>query len=192
MRPSPTLRSLPGLLAACLLAACHGAPVASATAGDAAPAAEDLVAHGEYIVRIAGCNDCHTAGYTQRGGEVPVADWLTGSPLGYRGPWGTTYATNLRLSVASLDEAQWLAYTANLHTRPIMPDFMLRQMREHDRRAIHRFVRSLGPAGTPAPAALPPDQPPPAPYFELVLPATGAHPAPSAAAPAQNGQKPVQ
>ncbi|MDH5835468.1 cytochrome C [Luteimonas kalidii] len=189
MRPSLFLRPLPGLLAACLLAACQGAPVASATASDAAPAApaaDDLVAHGEYIVRIAGCNDCHTAGYTERGGQVPVADWLTGSPLGYRGPWGTTYATNLRLSVSALDEAQWLTYTANLHTRPIMPDFMLRQMREHDRRAIHRFVRSLGPAGTAAPEALPPGQSPPAPYFELVLPAPGA------ASATQNGQTPVQ
>lgn len=192
MRPSDALRVSALLLIGGVLAACHDAP--AATAGDAPPAAsDDLVARGEYLVRIAGCNDCHTAGYTERAGEVPVADWLTGSPLGYRGPWGTTYATNLRLSIAALDEAQWLAYTANLHTRPIMPDFMLRQMREQDRRAIHRFVRSLGPAGTAAPAALPPGQQPPAPYFELVLPATGPHlDASNPEAAPQNGQTPVQ
>lgn len=187
------------LLLALLLAgagsACRQAP---ADAGQPAmaqaattTAADALVAHGEYMVRIGGCNDCHTAGYAQSGGNVPTSEWLTGSPLGYHGPWGTTYASNLRLTVASLDEAQWLAYTANLHTRPIMPDFMLRQMREHDRRAIHRFVRSLGPAGAPAPQALPPGQAPPPPYFQLVLPAPGA-PAPERQTPAHQGQKPVQ
>jgi hypothetical protein len=51
-----------------------------------------------------------------------------------------------------------------------MPDFNLRAMHEDDRRAIYRFIRSLGPAGQPAPAYLPPGQKPPAPYLELVLP----------------------
>lgn len=163
---------------------------AATPAGEAPAAAEDdLVAHGEYIVRIAGCNDCHTPGYAEGGGQMPTATWLTGSPLGYHGPWGTTYATNLRLTIAGLDEAEWLAYTANLHTRPLMPDFVLRQMREQDRRAIHRFVRSLGPAGAPAPQALPPDVAPPPPYFQLVLPTA----APAAdAASAHQGQPPVQ
>lgn len=164
-------------------------PIAAPPAGQTPVAMEDdLVAHGEYIVRIAGCNDCHTPGYAESGGELPTDAWLTGSPLGYHGPWGTTYASNLRLTIAGLDEAEWLAYTANLHTRPIMPDFVLRQMREHDRRAIHRFVRSLGPTGTPARPALPPGEAPPPPYFQLVLPAAAAQ---AAAAPHQ-GQPPVQ
>ncbi len=186
---------------ACAIGACQRVPNAPdavakplpiATA--AAAAGDDLVAHGEYIVRIGGCNDCHTAGYAERGGDVPTGEWLTGSPLGYHGPWGTTYASNLRLTVGDLDEAEWLAYTANLHTRPIMPDFMLRQMRERDRRAIHRFVRSLGPAGEPAPEPLPPGRVPPPPYFQLVAPAP-APPRPErrqASADAQNGQNPVQ
>lgn len=181
MRPRARFPFLLVVFLACIATACRPAPVAHGDAA-ASPAAEPadavasdaLLAHGEYIVRIGGCNDCHTPGYAQRGGDVPKAEWLTGSPLGYRGPWGTTYASNLRLTIANLDEAQWLAYTANLHTRPIMPDFMLRGMREHDRRAIHRFVRSLGPAGSPAPAALPPGELPPAPYFELVAPQPGA------------------
>ncbi|HVI57385.1 MAG TPA: cytochrome C [Luteimonas sp.] len=138
----------------------------------------DLLARGEYIVRIGGCNDCHTAGYAERQGEVDKAQWLTGSPLGYRGPWGTTYAANLRLLLADMDEAQWLDYSGKLRTRPIMPDFTVRMMSEQDRRALFRFVKSLGPAGTPAPAYLPPGQQPVPPYFDLVLP-----PAPAAAPP---------
>ena len=47
---------------------------------------------------VASCNDCHTPGYMQKGGAVPVGEWLTGTPVGYQGPWGTTYAANLRLT----------------------------------------------------------------------------------------------
>lgn len=159
------------------IAACQPVPTPEAVAAprDAhpAPAAavpEDTIARGEYLVRIAGCNDCHTAGYAEAGGEVDTARWLTGSPLGYRGPWGTTYATNLRLRIDGMEEAEWLAYTASLRTRPIMPDFVLRTMHEADRVAIYRFVKSLGPAGEPAPAFVPPGGDAPRPYFELVLP----------------------
>ncbi len=144
------------------------ASVPAATTVAADPAAE--LAHGEYMVLVGGCNDCHTAGFGERGGNVPKKEWLTGSPVGFHGPWGASYPSNLRLSIDALDEAQWLAYTANLHTRPPMPDYMVRAMREDDRRAIYRFIRSLGPAGRPAPAALPPGQTPPPPYFGLVLP----------------------
>lgn len=163
--PRPFL--VPALVLA--LAACSAAPAdpaeTEAGAGDDAA----LLARGEYLVRIAGCNDCHTPAYADRGGQAPRPEWLTGSPLGFRGPWGTTYAPNLRLKLAEMDERQWLAYSANLRTRPIMPDFALRQMAEEDRRALYRFVRSLGPGGAPAPAYVPPDRQPVPPYFELVL-----------------------
>ncbi|MBA3930339.1 MAG: cytochrome C [Xanthomonas sp.] len=137
------------------------APTASST---------DLLARGEYLVRISGCNDCHTPGYGESGGTLAKDAWLTGSSMGFHGPWGTTYATNLRLRMQQLTEAQWLEYSANLRTRPLMPDFAVRAMSEDDRRAIYRFVHALGPAGQPAPEALPPGQAPPAPYFGMVLP----------------------
>lgn len=189
-------RLLPLLLLLCLaVTACQPTPAPASpsapsppTAPPPATAGDDLVAQGEYLVRIGGCNDCHTPGYGERDGDVPQADWLVGSPVGFQGPWGTSYPSNLRLTIGGLSEAEWLAYTANLHTRPIMPDFMLRQMHEQDRRAIYRFVRSLGTAGTPAPQALPPGQVPPPPYFQLVLPA----PAAVATVSGQKGQKPVQ
>lgn len=155
-----------------LLAACAAEPAAPAAARPSATAAadEEQLARGEYLVRIAGCNDCHTHGYARAGGEVPKRDWLTGSPEGFNGPWGTTYASNLRLLLDGLDEEEWMAYSASLRTRPIMPDFSLRAMHADDRRALYRFIRSLGPAGDPAPAYLPPGQLPQAPYFSMVLP----------------------
>lgn len=177
-------RALPIAVALCLsLVACAdatpppapelAAPApAPSTRPSATPALDHqaLVARGEYLVRIAGCNDCHTPGYAAAGGEVPEESWLTGSSEGFLGPWGTTYPTNLRLRVASMEEEAWMAYSATLRARPLMPDFAVRAMTEDDRRALYRFIRSLGPAGDPAPLALPPGQVPSAPYLALVLP----------------------
>lgn len=173
-----------------VLAACQ--PNAEPKAIEAVAAATntpDLVARGEYLIRTTGCNDCHTPGYAENQGNVEKSLWLVGSPLGYNGPWGTTYASNLRLKLQEMDETQWLEYSAALRTRPIMPDFTVRAMSEEDRRAIYHFVRSLEPAGQPAPAYLPPGKAPPPPYFTLVLPPAPPAPVPSepttsAAAPA--------
>ena len=167
-------------LAVMALAACS-APAAPETtaAKPVGPSETELLARGEYLVRIAGCNDCHTPAYAERGGEVPRQEWLVGSPLGFSGPWGTTYAANLRMKVAEMDEAGWLKYTADLRTRPIMPDFAIRAMHEDDRRALYRFIKSLGPGGQKAPEYLPPGQTPPLPYMQMVLP-----PPPAAAPPA--------
>ena len=178
----PAIRYLLPTLAMLALAACSDGPDATdpaSLATSVAPAAHpsivrtdaDLLARGEYIARIAGCNDCHTPGYAETGGEVPKAQWLVGSPLGWSGPWGTTYPANLRLKLQDMDEAAWLEYSAELHTRPPMPDFAVRTMDETDRRAIYRFIRSLGPGGQPAPAYLPPGQAPQPPYVQWVLPA---------------------
>lgn len=157
-------------LTACTAGTSPPSPASTAATAPPAMAEVDLLARGEYMVRMAGCNDCHTAGYAEKGGDVPQQDWLTGSPLGYSGPWGTTYAANLRLKVAEMDEAGWMKYTSELHTRPIMPDFNMRTMHEEDRRAIYQFIRSLGAAGSKAPDYLPPGQTPPPPYMQLVLP----------------------
>lgn len=169
------------LLASLLLVACNSPPPAASqiVAADLlAPAARDtdpppeadLLAHGEYMTRIAGCNDCHTPGFAEAGGDLPKTQWLMGSPVGWHGPWGTTYAVNLRLKLQDMDEAAWIDYSSKLHTRPPMPDFAVRTMNERDCLAIYRFIRSLGPGGKPAPAYLPPGEQPTAPYVDFVVP----------------------
>lgn len=177
-----TIRFLPlAATSLLMLAACQRgtdaatAPTAAVANATASPSGEpDLIARGEYLIRTTGCNDCHTAGYTEAQGAIDKAQWLTGSPVGYKGPWGTTYAANLRLRLADMDETQWLDYSGNLKTRPVMPDFAVRAMSPDDRRAIYRFIKSLGAGGQAAPTYLPPDQKPQPPYFELVLPAAPA------------------
>ncbi|MEW6692217.1 MAG: cytochrome C [Pseudomonadota bacterium] len=116
------------------------------------------IEQGRYLTRIAGCNDCHTAGYMASAGNVPEAQWLLGDSLGWQGDWGTTYAINLRLYVKDMSEEQWVAMARTKQSRPPMPWFGLREMKDADLRAIYRFLRFLGPAGEPAPAYLPPGQ----------------------------------
>ena len=51
-----------------------------------------------------------------------------------------------------------------------MPWFNVRAMSSGDLRAMYRYVRSLGPAGKPAPAYLPPDKTPPEPVVRFPAP----------------------
>lgn len=131
---------------------------------------DSLVKRGKYLVQIGGCNDCHTAGYAPSGGKVPEAQWLTGDMLGWRGPWGTTYPTNLRLYFQDLTENEWVRKAKTLSTRPPMPWFNVRDMTITDLRALYRYVRHLGPAGKPAPVYVPPEQSPPPPYVQFPSP----------------------
>nr|WP_068834079.1 c-type cytochrome [Polaromonas jejuensis] len=124
------------------------------------PADRALLEHGRYLVKTAGCNDCHTPGYAAAGGKVAEKLWLTGDTLGWSGPWGTTYPTNLRLFMHSHTEASWLKTARTFQPRPPMPWFNVHAMTDRDLRAIYHYTRSLGPAGKAAPDYLPPGQKP--------------------------------
>ncbi len=122
------------------------------------------VEHGRYLAQIAGCNDCHTPGYLFADGNVPEKVWLTGDRFGWRGPWGTTYASNLRLFMGGMAEEAWVDAARTLKRKPPMPWFDVNIMHKEDLQAIYQFVRYLGPGGEPAPAYLPPGQVPKTPY----------------------------
>ena len=128
------------------------------------------VNRGRYLIKIGGCNDCHTAGYGPSGGKVPEEQWLTGDVLGFQGPWGTTYPTNLRLYFQAMTQAEWLKKGRTLKTRPPMPWFNVQAMSTSDLRAMYRYVKSLGPAGKPAPDYLPPDKAPTGPVVRFPPP----------------------
>lgn len=136
----------------------------TAVAGDSRAAAVD---RGRYLVTIGGCNDCHTPGGMEKGPAVPEKDWLTGVPVGFQGPWGTTYAANLRLVLNSMTEAEWLEH-ARQQRLPPMPWYNLKAMSDDDLRAVYAFVRGLGPAGIAAPAYVAPGGKVSTPYFVFV------------------------
>lgn len=127
-----------------------------ALADDSADA--DVLARGRYIALVGGCNDCHTPGFAESGGVADQSTWLTGDHLGWQGPWGTTYARNLRLFFAGITEDQWVEMAPKFRARPPMPFWAVNAMHEDDLRALYRFVRSLGTPGAQAPEFAPPGQ----------------------------------
>jgi len=142
------------------------AAVAAATARGSTT--DPLIERGRYLVAFGTCNDCHTPGWRESDGSIPASKWMTGSDLGYRGPWGTSYPANVRLEFARITESQWLdmVQTRAGHWPMVWHD--LRALDLDDRRAIYRFIHSLGPLGTPAPSDLPPDAEPATPYVWII------------------------
>ena len=86
---------------------------------------------------------------------TPEDHWLTGDRIGWQGPWGTSFAPNLRLFVRTIDEDGFVAMARERVFRPPMPTPTLRALTEPDLRAVYRYVQALGPAGDPAPAWVP-------------------------------------
>ena len=144
---------------------------------------------GRYLVKITGCNDCHTLGWEQSGGRIPEAMWLTGVPVGFRGPWGTTYASNLRLYVRQFTPDTWVQVMRTRDVRPPMPWQSLHAMSDQDLRAVYEYIKQLGPAGLAMPAFVPPGEEPKTPFIVFIpqLPA----PATTAAAAAASTQPPA-
>jgi mono/diheme cytochrome c family protein len=125
------------------------------------------VERGRYLVKIAGCNDCHTPGYMPAEGKVDEKLWLTGDALGWRGPWGTTYASNLRLTLQPMSETAWIQFAKSAKMRPPMPWFALHAMTKSDLSAIYHYIKSLPVMGDRAPAFVPPGEMPRGPYVQL-------------------------
>lgn len=132
--------------------------------------------HGRFLVNYGGCQDCHTPGWGENGGKAPKDQLLTGSGMNFQGPWGTTYPPNLRLYVQSLTVKEWIANLRTLKTRPLMPAWAFSYLSDKDLADMYTYIHSLGPAGQPAHAYVPPGQDAPGPYMKLILP-----PAPAAA-----------
>lgn len=158
------------------LQACSGpasANPASAAAGAPAEhvsAASEIDA-GRYLVKIGGCNDCHTPGYVEgiamTGKAMPEADWLQGGDVGFSGPWGVSYPSNLRLAFQNMTEEQFLALARAGEGRPPMPWPSLQAMSDRDLKAIYAYIKALGPGGEPAPAALSPGVAPDRPHISF-------------------------
>lgn len=167
----PLAHVMIGICLSLLTAGCQAEPrQAVAGESDASPhlvAGSDIEA-GRYLVILGGCNDCHTDGYLVTEGQVPESEWLMGSPVGWRGPWGTTYARNLRLTAHRLTEDQWVETLRTRKALPPMPWMNLNQISEADARALYRYIRSLGSAGQMMPAPVPPGREPGTPFISLM------------------------
>jgi len=122
-----------------------------------ASAQDASIEFGAHLAVIGGCHDCHTVGYNESAGQVDPNVALAGNPVGYAGPWGTTYAKNLRLTLENMSEDDWVLYSDTFETLPPMPWFNVHAFTDTEARALYRYIKSLpGGLGEPVPDAEPP------------------------------------
>ena len=114
-------------------------------------AGEVSVERGLKVSIVGACHDCHTEGYRESEGKIDPEKALKGSKVGWRGPWGTTYAANLRRVAERLSEDGFLLLLSNFRADPPMPWYNVRAMEETDMRSLYRYIRSLGDPGESGP-----------------------------------------
>ncbi len=133
-------------------------------------AGEVSVARGKVVSIIGGCNDCHTAGYSESGGVIDPATALKGTSIGWLGPWGTTYPLNLRITASTKTEDEFVEFAKTFKTRPPMPYYNVHAMDESDIRSLYPYIKSLGAPGDQVPMATAPGVPPAGPYYQIAPP----------------------
>ena len=131
---------------------------------------EVSVERGLQISIVGGCHDCHTEGYSESEGKIDPEKALRGHSVGWRGPWGTSYASNLRRSFQRMSERTCVEYLKGFRTRPPMPWYNVRAMETSDLQSLCLYISSLGEPGAPAPASVYAEQEPTTPYVQLVPP----------------------
>jgi mono/diheme cytochrome c family protein len=118
----------------------------------AAVPAEDAVARGRYLVTIMSCNDCHTPGSFY--GAPDTTRRLSGSELGWVGPWGVVHARNLTpdstgIGAWSEDDIVNTLRTgstpAKVQLAAIMPWMNYGGLTDDDAHAIAKYLKSLPP-----------------------------------------------
>jgi mono/diheme cytochrome c family protein len=118
----------------------------------AATIAVDPVARGHYLVTIMGCNDCHTPGALY--GAPDTTRTLSGSDLGWVGPWGDVRPRNLTpdsTGIGSWTKEQIVEAIRTGHTpdgsqlAPIMPWMGFSALTDEDAMAIASYLKSLPP-----------------------------------------------
>lgn len=129
---------------------------------------------GADVAIIGGCHDCHTAGYAASNGQVDPEVALKGDVVGFQGPWGTTYPSNLRITAGAKSEDEWVDFLKTFEARPPMPWFNVHHFAEADMRSLYQYIKSLGEPGDPAPDFVEPGGKPTNPYIVFAPPTTPA------------------
>lgn len=151
--------------------------------GKLSPQAE----RGRYLVTIMGCNDCHTPGTLF--GAPDFDRQLSGSEVGWSGPWGVSYPRNLS-SDKETGLGAWSDQDIKTAIRtgrrpdgrvlnPPMPWQMYTALADKDVESIIAFLRTLPAVSHKVPEIVPPGQQPTTPV--IVFPAPGAWDAPRGA-----------
>ncbi len=125
---------------------------------------EEKIARGRVISYTSACHDCHSPGGLY--GAPDTTRMLSGSELGWEGPWGVSFPRNLtpdmETGIGSWSEDDIVtAIRTGIrpdHT-PIMPPMpwpMYSHLSDDDAHALAAFLKSLPPIVHKAPDRIPP------------------------------------
>lgn len=127
-------------------------------------AAMDPVARGRYLSIVGGCNDCHTPGTLY--GQPDTTRLLSGTELGWQGPWGVSYPKNLtpdmETGLGSWSEADIVNALRTGKKKdgspllPPMPWPNTARMTDEDLHALAAYLKSIPPVKHKAPDVIPP------------------------------------
>jgi len=115
-------------------------------------AAMTPVQRGAYLATVMGCHDCHTPGAFY--GAPDMSRALSGSELGWRGPWGVSYPANLTpdsTGLASWTDEEILMALQNGRSKdgspvaPPMPWPDFAHLTHDDALALVAYLRSIPP-----------------------------------------------
>jgi mono/diheme cytochrome c family protein len=144
----------------------------------AAAPAMSKVDRGKYLVSVLGCMDCHTPGSLY--GFPDTTRMLSGSELGWTGPWGTTYPRNLTPDSTGIGSWSENDIVTAIRTGvrpdhtpllPPMPWPMYSHLTDDDAAAVAAYLKSIPPVSHHNPARLAPGAKAPA---ALVFPPPSA------------------
>ncbi len=132
---------------------------------------EVSVERGLQVSIMGGCHDCHTQGYSETEGKIDPEKALKGSPVGWRGPWGTTYSSNLRIIADTYSEDGFVRLLKTYRAKPPMPWYNFRAFPDSDMQSLYQYIKTLGALGERGPnTILNPNKEPPTPYIQLAPP----------------------
>jgi mono/diheme cytochrome c family protein len=141
--------------------------------------ADDAVTRGAYLVRVMGCNDCHTPGVFL--GKPDFSKALAGSDVGFEVPglgihWGPNLTPDKETGLGKWSEAEIIAaFTRGVTpdgTRliPTMPYNDFAGLTAADQHAVAAYLMSLPPIHNAVPAATKPGEKAAAPYMTVIMP----------------------
>ena len=132
---------------------------------EAKPATMTPLQRGEYIATVGGCNDCHTPGTLY--GAPDFKRQLAGSELGWRGPWGVSYPSNLTPDLetglgawTNVEIERALRSGVKKDGSPILPPMPwpnTARLTPDDMSSLIAYLKSLPPVVHKVPANLPPN-----------------------------------
>jgi len=160
-------------VAVALVTVARGAKTATPVAKTKAAPAEakptpQVLERGKKLATFGGCVDCHTPGALY--GAPDFTRQLSGSELGWSGPWGTSYARNLTPDLETglgyyKEHEIILALKSGkrLDGKPMLPPMPWQNfasLSDADMHALVAYLQSLPPVAHQVPDALPPGQAP--------------------------------